>query len=78
MGEDEPDPDLITRIYPVSLFVENREERKKAFFLTDRCYTPEELNKEIDLFQNDLENIKKEAKRKFDLFNKRKGEKNES
>jgi len=66
------DPDLITRIYPKSLFVEDREEGRKAFFLTDRCYTLEELNKELDLFQNDLKNIRKEAKRKFDEFNKKK------
>ncbi|GAI64547.1 unnamed protein product, partial [marine sediment metagenome] len=66
------DPDLIIRIYPKSLFVEDREEGRKAFFLTDKCYTPEELNKELDLFQNDLKNIRKKARRKFDEFNKKK------
>lgn len=71
--KDVPDPDLITRIYPISLFEEDREEGRKAFFLTDRCYTLEELNRELDEFQEDIENIKKEAKKKYDEF-KIKGE----
>lgn len=66
------DPDLITRIYPKSLFVEDREEGRKAFFLTDKCYTLEEFNKELDLFQNDIENIRKEAGRRFGEFNEKK------
>jgi len=66
--EGVPDPDLITRIYPTSLFVEDREEGRKAFFLTDRCYTLEELNRELDEFQEDIENIRKEAKKKYDEF----------
>lgn len=66
--------DPIMRIYPMSLFEE--EAKKKIFFLTDTCYTLKEFNQEIDLFQNDLKNIRKEAKRKFDLFIKMKGEKN--
>ncbi|MBA7552736.1 hypothetical protein ES705_45310 [subsurface metagenome] len=66
--EDVPDPDLITRIYPASIHVEDREEGRKAYFLTDRCYTLEELNKELDIFQRDIENIRKEAKKKYDEF----------
>jgi len=51
--------------------------REEGAYLTKECYSLEEFNREIDLFQKDLENIKKEAKRKFDLFIKMKGEDNE-
>jgi len=66
--EGVPDPDLITRIYPTILFMEDKEGGKKAPFLTDRCYTFEELNRELDGFQEDIENIRKRAKKKYDEF----------
>lgn len=68
------DPDLITRILPISIFEEDREEGRKAYFLTDRCYTWKELSEEIDLMQNDLENIRKKAERKYKEFEAKKSE----
>ncbi len=58
----------ITRIYPVSLFMEDRKEGRKAAFLTDRCYRLEEFNKELDKFQRDIEDLRKRAKKKYDKF----------
>lgn len=65
--------DPIMRIYPIRLF-EEKKGGKRTFFLTDTYYTIEEFNQELDLFKDDLENIRKEAKRKFDEFNEGRGD----
>lgn len=71
-GLKELDPKM--RIIPLIFYQEANKKGQQIPYLTDTWYTLEEFNREIDLFEKDLKNIRGEAKRLFGLWKKYKEE----